>query len=270
MNDFYITLLSNSSSDIYKWNKASSFVVQLPRKISLKENWMVGLAELHFPYNFFNVSENNNSFTYTNGTYTTTRTIQTGFYNNVSALINEVLRQSNDIGDWLQFHSATNRVRVKWTDAIKNIHPLSDDKRNDFRSIKFHGRLALQLGFAPEANILQYDLAPSKGNELSPYVGNLDYGIPDQMFIYCDIVEPQLIGYESSQIIKIVNTTEKEVKFGSSCFRGFQKIHYIPVMRKEFDRVEIEIRDVIGEHFPFRHGISTVKLHFKEIKRETA
>lgn len=103
--------------------------------------------------------------------------------------------------------------------------------------------------------------------DLSPYVGNVYFGIPDQMFIYCDIIEPQLIGYESSQVIKIVNTTEKEINFGTSCYRGFQKIHYNPILKKEFDKVDIDIRDITGEFFPFRHGISSVKLHFAEIKK---
>lgn len=40
-------------------------------------------------------------------------------------------------------------------------------------------------------------------------------------------------------------------------------------MRKEFDRIEIDIRDITGEYFPFCHGISTVKLHFKDDRRET-
>lgn len=261
MKEFFVTLISNSSCNIYSWNKASSFTVQLPRKICLNENWVVGLAEIQFSYNFFNVSENNNSFTYSNGSFTSKRSIENGFYNSVSDILVEVLNQTRDIGDWIEFDPVTNRVRVKCTEAIKNPHPLSNDKTNELRSIKFHGRLALQLGFVPDGNVLDH--------LLSPYIGNVYFGIPDQMFIYCDIVEPQLIGYESSQVIKIVNTTETENKFGNPCYRGFQKIHYIPVMRKEFDRIEIEIRDITGEHFPFRHGISTVKLHFKEVQRET-
>lgn len=261
MKEFYLTLISNSSIEIYPSNKASFFIVQLPRKIVLNGNWVVGLSELHFSYNFFNVTEKNNTFTFKNGTYTSTRSIPVGFYNSVSDILNSVLKQTKDLGDWLQFDSATNRIRVKWTDTIKNPHPLSDDKTNELRSFIFHARLALQLGFIPDENLLN--------DEVSPYVGNVYFGVPEQMFIYCDLVEPQLVGFESSQVLKIVNSTQKELKFGSSVFNDFQKIHYIPVMRKEFEKVEIEIRDITGEFFPFRHGVSTVKLHFMEIKNES-
>lgn len=260
MKEFYLSLLSNSSLDIYPLSKTSKFTVQLPRKIILNENWVVGLSEIHYSYNFFNVSENNNSFTYSNGTYSTTYTIPIGVYNSVSDILNIVLSKTKELGDWLSYDSITNRIRVQRTDAITDPHPHSFDKSNESRSIMFHGRLAIQLGFIPGVDVLSYDW--------SPYVGNIYFGIPDQMFIYCDLVEPQLIGYESSQVIKIVNTTEKEEKFGSSCFRSFQKIHYIPVMRKEFEKVEIEIKDITGEDFQFRHGVSTIKLHFKEIKNK--
>lgn len=260
MKDFYLTLISNSSLDIYPLSRTSHFMVQLPKKILLNENWVVGLSEIQYSYNFFNVTENNNTFTYSNGSYTSRRKIPIGFYNNVSDILNEVSKQSKDLGEWLVYDTATNRVRVTWTEAINDPHPHSLDKSNDLRSLKFHGRLALQLGFIPGVDVLSYDL--------SPYIGNTYFGIPDQMFIYCDLIEPQLIGYESSQVIKILNTTEKDEKFGSSCFRSFLKIHYIPVMRKEFEKVEIEIKDITGETFPFRHGVSTIKLHFKKNKEE--
>lgn len=257
MKSFYLTLFSNSSLDINPWNKPHTFSVQLPHKIVLNKNWTVGLAELQFPYNFFNVSMNENTFTYTNGTYSTTRSIREGYYKSVSAILNEVVKQTRDLGNWLQLDSVTNRARVLLTDEITSAHPHSEDKTNKQREFKFHGNLALQLGFPPDTDILLYDL--------SPYVGNVFFGVPDQMFVYCDIIEPQLIGYQAAQVMKIVNTTEKEVNFGTSCYYGFEKVHYVPVLKKEFDKIEIDIRDITGEHFPFRHGVVRVKLHFKEI-----
>lgn len=259
MRDFFVTLISNSSLDIYSWNKASSYIVQLPHKIVLNDDWVVGLAELQYPYNFFNVSENNNSFTFTNGDYSSTRSVQIGFYKSVSELVESVMFQASELGDWIRFDSYTNRVKIKCTKEIKAAHPHSEDQNNQLRSIKFHGRLALQLGFPPDTNVLDFDL--------SPYVGNVYFGIPDQLFVYCDLIEPQLIGYESTQVIKIINSTDKESEFGSTCFRSFQKIHYVPLLKKEFDRVEIDLRDITGGYFPFRHGISSVKLHFKQLNK---
>lgn len=250
MKEFYVTLISNSSLDLYPSNHASSFKVQLPRKISIPENTVVALAETQYQYNFFNVCENNNRFSYSNGKtiredYVDIRQdyVEPGFYDNVNEILLAVVEKTKQyFGDWLKYDKSTNRVKV-----------VRSDPQNNQKFI-FHGRLALQLGFVPGEDVFQH--------KISPNVGNVYFGIPDQMLIYCDIIEPQLIGYESTQVIKIVNTTHSEVKFGTPCHRDFHRLHYIPVMKSEFDTVEINIRDITGELFPFRHGIVTVKLHF--------
>lgn len=211
MKEFYISLISNSSLEIYPRNKASSFIVQLPHKITLTDDWVVGLAEIQFPYNFFNVSEGNNTLTYTNGFQIIHRSIENGFYKSVSELVGAVREKTKDFGDdWIHFDSRTNRVRIKPLKAISD-----EVQSTSNRSIQFHGLLALQLGFAPDTDVLKYDL--------SPYIGNVYFGIPDQTFLYCDLIEPQLIGYDSTQVLKIINTTQRKANFGTSCYHGFQK-----------------------------------------------
>lgn len=254
MKDFYITLISNSSLEIYPHNKASTFIVQLPHKIVLNDAWVVGLAEIQYPYNFFNVSEKNNTLTYKNESGIVKRNIEIGFYKSVSEIVDAIRNVTKDFGEWIVFDPSTNRVKIDSKEVGRN-----EIQSSPIRSIKFHGLLALQLGFAPDTNILNY--------EISPYVGNVYLGIPDRMFLYCDLIEPQLIGYDSTQVLKIVNTTEKEVYFGTSCHRAFQKIHYVPLLKKDFDKVEIDLRDITGQYIPFRHGISSIKLHFKEIEK---
>lgn len=252
MNEFYLTLISNSSSDLYPTNKSSSFIVNLPRKIVLGKEAVVGLAEIQFPYNLFNVTEKNNSFSFVLGDVTHNESVPVGFYKSVSELVEQVVKiTKGHLGEWIQVDPLTNRCRIVTTEQISNYRPHT-------LWFCFHGRLATQLGYAPSENVFDF--------ELSPYVGNISFGIPEHMMVYCDLIEPQMIGYDSSQIIKIINTTESEVKFGTPCYRGFQKIHYIPVLRKEFDSVEINIRDITGDIFPFRHGVVLVKLHFKEKK----
>lgn len=157
------------------------------------------------------------------------------------------------LGNWLKLDEThrTNIVRTLKSDGYVS------------KSFRFHGRLATQLGFAPDENVFAY--------KRSPYVGNIYFGVPEQLMVYCDLVEPQMIGYDLSQIIKVVNTTNSEVKFGTPCHRAFQKIHYIPVLKKEFESVEINIKDITGQSFPFCHGIVLIKLHFKQknIKNNT-
>lgn len=69
-NDFYLTLMSNSSLNYYPENKTSTFTVHLPQKIQLLGEWSVALAELHYPYNFFNVTDGENNIYISNSTPT--------------------------------------------------------------------------------------------------------------------------------------------------------------------------------------------------------
>lgn len=257
MKEFYLTLISNSSCDIFPSNRTSSFSVQFPRKITVGEGSLVGLAEIQYSYNFFNVANTENGFKLVHGDYKLYGGVNCGFYKNVHDLVSEILNKTRDhFGEWLKIDPLTNRVIVVKTDKINNPHPESVDKESKTRIFNFYGRLATQIGFPPNDNVLNYTE--------SPYVGNVYFGIPEQMMIYCDLIEPQLIGYESSQIIKIVNTTDTKPEFGASRHHSFQKIHYVPVLKKEFDSIEINIRDITGELFPFLHGIVMVKLHFKD------
>lgn len=258
MKDFYLTLISNSQYDLNPSNTSSLFMVQLPRKITLNEGYLVGLAEIQFPYNFFNVTENNNNtYTCVLGDRKFKGSVTPGFYKTVNDIIDEVLVKTREnLGEWLEIDCKTNRIKIIRTPQIEASQNYSLELEKHSISFAFHGRLATQLGFPPDKNVFKY--------ELSPFVGNVCFGIPEQMMVYCDLIEPQLIGYDSSQIIKIINTTEVESKFGTPCHRSFHKIHYVPVLKKEFDSVEINIRDITGELFPFRHGIVMVKLHFKD------
>lgn len=47
-NEFYLTLLSNSSMNYFPNNTLAHFQTKLPRKITLASNWVVGLAEISF------------------------------------------------------------------------------------------------------------------------------------------------------------------------------------------------------------------------------
>ena len=63
MKDFYITLLSDSSMNMFPSNKQSEFTVRLdhPIKIDVK-SWEVALVEIATPSEVLNITEENNYF----------------------------------------------------------------------------------------------------------------------------------------------------------------------------------------------------------------
>ena len=63
MKDFYLTLLSDSSLNIFADNKQSEFTVRLDHLIHIKEErWEVALVEISTPSEVLNITEENNFF----------------------------------------------------------------------------------------------------------------------------------------------------------------------------------------------------------------
>ena len=56
-NDFYLTLPSNASSNLFPSNSKSHYRVALPRQIRLKEeeDWEVGLHHVVYPLSWFDI-----------------------------------------------------------------------------------------------------------------------------------------------------------------------------------------------------------------------
>lgn len=258
MKEFFVTLLSNSSMNLFPDNKTSSFTVQFPEKITLNNSWSVGVAEIHYNYNFFNVTPNNNTVIATKVESKSlensiqslhTVDITPGFYGCVTDLVDTINIQMKKhwliSGPLISVDKINNRTIVNKQVVYKKLE-----------SISFQGRLGMQLGFEPGENILHH--------ELSPHIGNTFFGVPDQMLIYTDIIEPTFIGHEKACVLKIVNTNTNTYKFGDICYKEYTHIHYINVQKREFESISVDIRDYAGSFIPFQHGVLTIKLHFRQ------
>lgn len=258
---FFITLLSNSSMTHYPDNTTASFIVTLPQNISLPGSWCVGVAEVHYNYNFFNISHNNNKviiklqpdrIEHENAIVkliTHYCEITPGFYtsmNDVIGAINSEIKTMCKIeNEIFVFDRTTLRCKVQLGSL-----------KHKIVNITLQGRLSTQLGFEPNANVAK--------SIISPHCCNIHYGVPDQMFIYTDIIEPTCIGHEKAYVIKIVNTQPKNLIFGDPCCTIFEPIHYMPLQKREFNTISIDIRHHSGDLMPFQHGVFTIKLHFKK------
>lgn len=257
---FYITLLSNSSMKIYPNNKTSAFTVLLPQKVTLHGKWAVAIAEIHYNYNFFNITREHSQVfidcvdkkTSTEkvlDVWTIVDGITPGYYTRITDVIDQI-----------------NKVLIKTIKVERNIlsyNPLNgrvdvsaSELSNDFKKITFSPRLCVQLGFKPNDDILTL--------KVSPFAANIHFGIPDQMFVYTDVIEPTFIADEKAYVLKIINTQSSGALFGSSCYKEFERLHYMPVQKREFEAISIDIRDHAGQYMPFLHGVLAVKLHFQK------
>ncbi|KAK4881767.1 hypothetical protein RN001_005086 [Aquatica leii] len=274
-NEFYLTLLSNSSMNYYPNNTTANFMTQLPKRVRLTGEWVVGISEIQYPCSFLAVGETDNLMYY--------RTEPPEEHElSLEEVLNLATKHFLDNKDSIHFsYQEWHIVKISpgnyesIEDVITEINnheiikKLINFKYNRITKrvflkvnttlsvLGFSRRLALQLGFQPDQNLAK--------EKTSAHPANIWTGIPSQMFIYCDIVEPQLVGDVLAPLLRIVNVTSDNYNYGCHKDVVFSPVHYIPLMRKEFENIEINIRTDTAASMPFEFGTLNLKLHFKKL-----
>jgi hypothetical protein len=250
MTEFYLTLLSNSSMDVFPNNKTGSFTVHLPKAIILEGHWKMAVTECYYQYNFWNVTPDNNTVYFKYKGEQGQCAIQEGFYEKTDDLVNEINKYLTNFlkpGNFLEYNNTSKNIRVN-----KEVLKILTD-------VKFENRLALQLGFVPNEAI-QWNC-----HVQTSIPANVANGIPDEMFLYCNLAEPQYFGHELAPIIRILNIPKKNTFYGQPIHTEFRRLQYVDVSKKNLNNITIELREKTGELMPFISGTFTCVLHFRKI-----
>ena len=95
-------------------------------------------------------------------------------------------------------------------------------------------------------------------------------GIPDKLFVYCDICEPYITGDVQTPLLRIVPVELQHYghyyAYGANQVKHFSVPHYIPLRQTYFRRIEIDIKDQFGKRIPFQSGTLTVSWHFRRFQ----
>lgn len=254
VDEFYVTLPSNSSMDYYPSNTLSDFTTKLFKPIDLPGEWEVALTEISFPLSFYNIDEPFNEISYSgNGSRDNVRTISIppGYYNDLDELFVTMRELMDDLG----------KANIKLT-LNKNTQKTKVRLKNR-AFIQFQAELAAMLGFVD---------AYSGSEVLSHYVLNTDEAdLPvdlsagmNSLYVYADIIEDQIIGDAFAPLLRIVHVDKK----GSSdvITRTYQSPHFVKVRMKHFDTITARIRRDTGEKVRFQRGKIVAKICFRPVK----
>lgn len=87
-----------------------------------------------------------------------------------------------------------------------------------------------------------------------------------QLFIYCDVVEPQIVGSNQLKLMRVVPIYATHPPNWDNYQNVWEprRVEYLKLSKKHFDTIEIQIRTPLGTVFPFLSGRTVVKLHFKK------
>lgn len=255
-SEFYLTLPSNSSILYYPNNTTTKFSTHLPQQITLKGVWQVALVEFHYPCTFQNVREGANTvYIYTHhededeSKYEIHASVlKSGTYYNAESLIN-LLNTDTTIAKYYQFEYNMENGFCKVassTSLAKNV-----------TNFELPRGITLQLGMDLESKL------PTMTRPC-----NVRLGLPAELYVYCDVIEPQLIGDTMAPLLRIVSVDKASYIYGDQKTCIFFQPHYVRVLVNQFDNIEVDIRIESGAAVPFQFGTSLVKLHFRRVDND--
>lgn len=158
------------------------------------------------------------------------------------------------ISEWRPIHEC---VAVVYNPVLKRMVLKLDT--NHITTFGFSRQLQYMLGFDedPNSENPRYFTEPES---VAKYPCDLMSGFY-ALFVYCDLVENQIIGNVRAPLLRIVPT---DGSFGDFVTVTFPTPHYVNILKKQFSTVEINIKDDKGDYVPFDFGKCILKLHFRK------
>ena len=238
---FYLWLPSNSSMSVFPDNTLSEYRVKLPQCIRLADDWEVAVTEIQYPHTWNNVHDKHmwNKFYVIKGLNVEAFAIPPGHYPSVESIVrkmNSMLQDSphkNNV--WFTFEKLSRKVTIHVKNGV----------------VVNFSEVGIMLGFLQD---FVYKKTTTAERE-----ADLDHGFHN-LYIYCDIVESQFVGDSQVQLLRIVPVDGED---GQRVSKSFMSPQYLPVSRKEFDTIEVNIKRDTGEIVPFETGRLLVTLHFR-------
>ena len=221
-------------------NTLTEYRVQLPQCIRLMDDWEVAITEIQYPHSWNNVHDKKwNRFYVLEGITAEYFDLPPGHYSSVTKIIenlNDALKGSKyEKRVWFSYEELSRKITIHIEDGLKvlfaDVGPM----------------LGLKSSFA-------YDKTTTANHEV-----DLDYGF-HTLYVYCDIVESQFVGHAQAPLLRIVPVEGKD---GDRVSNTFTSPQYLPVSRKEFETIEVNIRRDSGDIVPFEAGRLLVTLHFR-------
>ena len=255
MTHFYMTLPSNASMKIYPNNTVAKYTTQLPTNIELDGEWEVALTEIMYNNKWGNIS--GEWLRYYNGrSFSEKMHVPNGVYTQQSLLakVRELLKEAGDTCGHVKFE--------QYNFSMDYIEVVNDGSL-PLRGFDMSHRLTEILG------LQKYHIMKlvESGNESYRIYGDKMKDLLEpsvtSLFVYCDVLEHIPVGDTLAPLLRCVSI---EGALGKRIGARYAFPMYIPVQKKVFDSVEINIMTETGDPAPFIDGPSTVTLHFRRAR----
>ena len=85
------------------------------------------------------------------------------------------------------------------------------------------------------------------------------------IFTFIQISKSQ---YHGEVVVPVLRTVTVKGEHGSYVSKNFERPHYVPLNKKIFDTISLNIRDEAGDLFAFEHCKVIITLHFRRSKTQ--
>lgn len=271
-NQFYLTLPSDASLDVYPNNTVANFTTKLANTVVLDGQYEVGLSEIIFPTDYYNIDNRQKLYRMgtkvryiniaerksdeliekcllSNASYSTVEE----FLEHFNRQIKDAILQHINISSTVSADIDTNGKLFFTVTPSGPVVKLPDMEMEVYFVIT--RPLGLRLGFEGALNIPLSVPARIRASERFDLYQGLR-----MMFVYCDILSHSLVGNVSAPLLRVCNLQNRSVTHIS-----YPDIHYKPVQKSQFDNIEISINTEDAQLMPFQSSKVLVTLHFRRI-----
>ena len=274
-NDFYVTLPSNASSNLFPSNSKSHYRVALPRQIHLKEeeDWEVGLHSVIYPSSWFDISReclhfhimlrNSDDFklyTLPEGKYRTALELMEGVLqclDEIDPLPRSKVEVDNEWNVTLNSYDEWIAVTVSvaqalgWLTSEKTVRP----------GVQMNTLLTTTFKHGYEwCVILPQTSINFPGNFIIPSSISLCPCKLKLVQVLTNLVEPWQVG---EQRLPLLHEMVPRGQFRETILEEREQCQYLPLRTKIFQTVEIYLTNGCGQLLSFLDGIVNVVLHFR-------
>ena len=88
-----------------------------------------------------------------------------------------------------------------------------------------------------------------------------------QKFIYCDVIEPQVVGFNALKLLRVLAMHPQRAGHPGGREGRWEpvRIQYVKLSKKYFDTLEIQIRTSLEDFVPYNCGKCLLILHFRKL-----
>lgn len=232
-------------------NTASHYFTKLPQTIDLTGDYEVGLSEVHINHEPYNILSSESKFAYREGKHPIERyRLPTDKYTQNVEVINKLTDAFYNVGR--RFPDGEPRAVLNYDHKTQTVSLVI---------VKQHGELVLTRALARVLGFKRLKFVGSKPRK--SYKASRPMTLTPHhksVYLYCDIITPRPVGDYMVPLLRNLPTQKLEER---DVHIVYEKPHYIPLSRPQFNNIEILITSDKGEEIPFEDGHVVVTLHVR-------